>query len=64
MNLIEIVDTFVRKHPILGPLIITVIAIGIFASSINSYMLIMKIKKFRSKKGGNHDGAGHHRHRA
>lgn len=64
MNLIEIVDALVKKHPILGPLIITVIAVGIFASSINSYMLIMKIKKFSSKKKKNHDGAGHHRHRA
>ena len=40
MNLIEIVDTLVKKHPILGPLIITVIAIGIFTILLSALLFL------------------------
>ncbi len=49
MNIYEIVDKLVKSHPILGPLLLVLIAIGIFASSIQSYMLLMRIKNKNRK---------------
>lgn len=50
MNIYDLVDKLVKAHPILGPLILILIAIGIFASSIQSYMLLMRIKQKRKNK--------------
>ncbi len=49
MDIYDIVDKLVKSHPIMGPLLLVLIAIGIFASSIQSYMLLMRIKRKKKK---------------
>ena len=50
MNIYELVEKLIKAHPMLGPLLLTVIAIGIFASSIQSYILFMKVRKSRKNR--------------
>ncbi len=50
MNIYQLVDKLVENHPIVGPIILIAVAIGIFASSIQSYMLLLNIKRRRKKK--------------